>query len=258
MHMLLKHMAACLVVTALAGPAFAQTAAPPPSGGTDRPAATGTNDPVAGSPSMRPGSTGTNMPGSSSTTMAPGSTTTGNFMTERMPNQMLASKLIGMTVVSANNESIGDVNDVLVDRNGQVQAVVIGVGGFLGIGEKDVAIPFQSVEFTSRTALSDNRPSTTGATNNPSSTTSTSASNANPSAAGTNPSASSATTGSTGTATAGSNASGSGEVDRIVLRMSKADLQNAPAFRTSDTGRNPSGTTGTPSGAQGQPGTNRP
>ena len=62
----------------------------------------------------------------------------------------MASKLIGTTVVSTNNESIGDVNDVILDRNGQVMAVVVGVGGFLGIGEKDVAVPFASLEFASR------------------------------------------------------------------------------------------------------------
>ena len=65
---------------------------------------------------------------------------------------MLASKLIGTTVVSQDNETIGDVNDVLFDRGGQVMAAVIGVGGFLGIGEKDVAVPFQQLEFVANTA----------------------------------------------------------------------------------------------------------
>ena len=71
-------------------------------------------------------------------------------MTQMQGQQMMASKLIGTTVVSANNESIGDVNDVILDRNGQVMAVVVGVGGFLGIGEKDVAVPFASLDFASR------------------------------------------------------------------------------------------------------------
>ena len=46
-----------------------------------------------------------------------------------------------------NNERIGDINEVLVDRNGKVDAIVIGAGGFLGIGEKDVALPFSQVKF---------------------------------------------------------------------------------------------------------------
>ena len=66
-------------------------------------------------------------------------------MSQQQPGQWMASKLIGTTVVGPNNESIGDVNDVLLDRSGQaVGWSSIGVGGFLGIGEKDVAGPFGS------------------------------------------------------------------------------------------------------------------
>jgi hypothetical protein len=40
---------------------------------------------------------------------------------------------------------IGDVDGVLLDKDGHVTAVVVGVGGFLGVGEKDVAVPFSSL-----------------------------------------------------------------------------------------------------------------
>ncbi|SDB15703.1 PRC-barrel domain-containing protein [Bauldia litoralis] len=56
-----------------------------------------------------------------------------------------ASDIIGSTVYSsaeADGEAIGDVNDLVVAPDGGIAAVVIGVGGFLGIGEKDVAVPF--------------------------------------------------------------------------------------------------------------------
>jgi len=43
------------------------------------------------------------------------------------------------------DNKIGDVNDVLIDKQGQVTALMIGVGGFLGMGEKDVAVPFRSI-----------------------------------------------------------------------------------------------------------------
>jgi sporulation protein YlmC with PRC-barrel domain len=59
-----------------------------------------------------------------------------------------ASKLIGVGIYGPDNEKVGDVNEVLVDRKGQMQAIVVGVGGFLGIGEKDVAIPFGEVEWS--------------------------------------------------------------------------------------------------------------
>ena len=62
----------------------------------------------------------------------------------------LASELIDQTVYSSageNAEEIGNVSDVVFNAQGQMTAVVIGVGGFLGIGEKNVAVPFDTLEF---------------------------------------------------------------------------------------------------------------
>ena len=53
---------------------------------------------------------------------------------------LLASSIIGGSVYSPVNELIGDVNDLVVKPTGEIEAVVVGVGGFIGIGEKDVAI----------------------------------------------------------------------------------------------------------------------
>lgn len=55
---------------------------------------------------------------------------------------------MGTTVRNAANENIGDVNDVLIDPSGKVTAVVLGVGGFLGIGERLVAVNFSDVKMT--------------------------------------------------------------------------------------------------------------
>ena len=55
-------------------------------------------------------------------------------------NTALASNLIGATVYSSTDESIGDINDMIVNLDGTVEGVVIGVGGFLGLGEKNVAV----------------------------------------------------------------------------------------------------------------------
>lgn len=62
----------------------------------------------------------------------------------------LASNIIGMQVYSsaaADAEHIGDINNLVVGDDGQVEAVVIGVGGFLGIGEKDVAVTMDSLQW---------------------------------------------------------------------------------------------------------------
>jgi hypothetical protein len=76
----------------------------------------------------------TNMPAASSASMS------GKFITTQTSDQWMASKFIGTDVVGSNNEKIGDVDDVLFDKSGKILGYVVGVGGFLGIGSKDVAL----------------------------------------------------------------------------------------------------------------------
>jgi len=56
------------------------------------------------------------------------------------PDDMVASKLIGSSVVNGANETIGQIADFVLDQKGAVKAWIIGVGGFLGIGSKYVAV----------------------------------------------------------------------------------------------------------------------
>ena len=51
-------------------------------------------------------------------------------------------------IYNPSNTKIGEIMDVLVGANGQVSAVIVGVGGFLGAGEKDVAVNFNSIQKT--------------------------------------------------------------------------------------------------------------
>ena len=62
------------------------------------------------------------------------------FVTQQTADQQLATKFKGTNVMGPNDEKVGDVSDILFDKDGKVLAYVIGVGGFLGIGSKDVAI----------------------------------------------------------------------------------------------------------------------
>jgi sporulation protein YlmC with PRC-barrel domain len=55
-------------------------------------------------------------------------------------DEWLASKLKGTTVVGSDNQKVGDVIDILLDKSGQVRAFIVGVGGVLGLGAKEVAI----------------------------------------------------------------------------------------------------------------------
>ncbi len=73
---------------------------------------------------------------------------TAQFLSEQQPDEWLASQIIGQSTVNAQNETIGDVNDLVTDRDGKIVAALIGVGGFLGIGEKDVAVSFNDLTLT--------------------------------------------------------------------------------------------------------------
>ncbi len=58
-----------------------------------------------------------------------------------------ASKLMGLNVYNEANEKLGDINELLVDKSGKINAVVIGIGGFLGMGEHDIAISMDKLKF---------------------------------------------------------------------------------------------------------------
>ena len=58
-----------------------------------------------------------------------------------------ASKVVGLSVYNEKNESLGSINDLLMDKSGNIKAVVVGVGGFLGVGEHLVAIPLDKIKF---------------------------------------------------------------------------------------------------------------
>jgi sporulation protein YlmC with PRC-barrel domain len=70
----------------------------------------------------------------------------GTFMQNQTANEWRGSKLIGASIYGPDNNSIGDVNDVLISDDGSIRAVVVGVGGFLGVGEKNVALPFDALD----------------------------------------------------------------------------------------------------------------
>ena len=92
--------------------------------------------------------------------------TTTNWMTQEAPGQWRASKLIGLNVYNNDNEKIGDISELIVDRAGKIEAIVVGAGGFLGLGEHDVAVPYSQIAWSDQpVAASRNTipPLTTGA-----------------------------------------------------------------------------------------------
>ncbi len=90
------------------------------------------------------------------------------------------SKLIGVNVYNDQNEKIGDIKELMVGKNGNIDMAVIGVGGFLGVGERDIAVKWSDLKWSNEpvrsTSSSSNasRPGTTGAANTSTSSTSSS------------------------------------------------------------------------------------
>jgi len=70
-----------------------------------------------------------------------------NFVTTQEKTQWRAPKLIGVGVYGPDDKQIGKIDDLLMDRSGAAQTIVIGVGGFLGFGKKDVAVPFSAMQW---------------------------------------------------------------------------------------------------------------
>ena len=183
--MLMKSIAAGLAGTALlATVAFAQN----PSATTDKPAA--------------------NSATTTTTTSASG--------------DWRASKMAGLKVYNDANENIGSINDLLMDKSGSIKIAVIGVGGFLGMGEHLVAIPYDKLKFVNQAVAyngtgANNNAATNTAANRPASTTTTTG----------------AATGTDKTATTTSSSS-KWYPDHAVFNASKDELKKMPEFKYSE------------------------
>jgi sporulation protein YlmC with PRC-barrel domain len=162
----------------------------------------------------------------------------GQVMTQMPPGLMRGSQLMGIDVYGADNQKIGDIDEVLVDRQGKIHGLVVGVGGFLGIAQKDVAIPFDQVQWMSnqeiqasananqggaRTADTTVPSTATGGAGQPTSTGSTAAGGSGGMTGGTAPA------GNAGAAAGAGNDPNTPA--RAMVKMTKADLQNTPEFR---------------------------
>lgn len=67
------------------------------------------------------------------------------FIVTQEPFQRMAADLIGSDVIGAEGVSVGQITDLLVERHDRIIGLIVGVGGFLGIGEREVGIPIESV-----------------------------------------------------------------------------------------------------------------
>ena len=144
-----------------------------------------------------------------STTAAAASTSSTSFQ-----GDWRASKVVGLNVYNEQNENVGSINDLLMDKSGSVKAAVISVGGFLGMGARLVAVPYDKIKFSTEPVAY------TGASNAP--------------ATGARP-ASTTTTGSTANPPAAKATSKPNPwyPDHAMINGSKDELKNMPEFRYS-------------------------
>jgi len=161
----------------------------------------------------------------------------GQVITQMPQDLMRSSKLMGVDVYGADNQKIGDIDEILVDRQGKIHGFVVGVGGFLGIGQKDVAIPFEQVQWLSirEVQAQNNQGANTGAarTTTAGDVTRPGA----PTAGGPTATGSTGLTGPSGVAATTTAARDDNTPARAMVKMTKADLQNAPEFRYSNDAR---------------------
>lgn len=127
--------------------------------------------------------------------------------TQSMQGDWRASKLVGLKVYNDANENVGSISDMLMDKSGGIKAVVIGVGGVLGVGEHLVAVPFDKIKFSSQPVAYTSAQS--------------------------KPGNSSMTTGSTASSKSTSSAS-KWYPDHAVFNASKDDLKKMPEFKYSE------------------------
>ena len=72
----------------------------------------------------------------------------GTMSASELQGDWRASKVVGLSVYNDKNEKLGSINDLLMDKSGNIKAVVLGVGGFLGMGEHLVAVQLDKVKFS--------------------------------------------------------------------------------------------------------------
>ncbi len=180
--MIKKYVAAALLGTALAGgAAFAQTTTP-------------------ASPSTAPAAS------ASSEQMI-------------LKDNWRASKLVGLAVYNDANEKLGDISEILLDKSGKINAVIIGVGGFLGVGQHDIAVTFDKLKWVDepiRSASADKMPGSSGTS-----------STARPST----------TTGAAGGGMAATTTKNDWYPDHAVMSGTKEQLKAMPAFKYSESAK---------------------
>jgi sporulation protein YlmC with PRC-barrel domain len=205
-------------------------------------AQTGATSSGAAATDSRPAAGATAAPGAATSGAATGAASTGAASTSRAdsgpalagpPEIVRSSRLRGQDIENANGDNIGEIEELVIDpKSGQVKQVIVSVGGFLGLGKKDVALKWDQLKIHQELRKTTTAP----ATGAPGTGT------APAGGAGT---AASPATGASGTAaTEASTEVRPTDRVRVVVNMTKEQLEAAPEFKFDDAAGNGAATSG--------------
>jgi sporulation protein YlmC with PRC-barrel domain len=107
---------------------------------------------------------------------APAATSTPAPANKVFSDQWRASKLIGLNVYNDQNEKLGDISEILLDKTGKVEGFVIGVGGFLGMGQHDIKVDMAKLKFVDEPVKASSTTTTTTKSTTGAATTTTTSS----------------------------------------------------------------------------------
>ncbi len=169
--------------------------------------------------------TGGNRATTSTTTIS--QTSTSNWAKRPSSEQWLASHLKGLDVYNNQNQKLGNIDELLMDSGGHVQAAVLNIGGVLGVGARHVAVPWDQLHFVSTPVngqnLADNGRNSANAPGNP-------AVNNPPSTGLGSPPTAANTATSTNTGSNNGNSRTPNVPDHATLNVTQDQLNNAPQF----------------------------
>jgi hypothetical protein len=145
----------------------------------------------------------------------------GTALAQSSKGEWRTSKLVGVNVYNESNEKLGSIDELIMNKEGKVDKVIIGVGGFLGVGQRDIAVNFDQLKFTDQPV--------------PSSTASTSPTTSGSSTPPSSPAPSSTSSSTVGTSTASSRTTADEWYpDHAVMSATKDQLKSMPEFKYSE------------------------
>jgi sporulation protein YlmC with PRC-barrel domain len=138
----------------------------------------------------------------------------GTALAQSANGEWRASKVVGVNVYNDSNEKLGSIDDLIMNKQGKIDKVIIGVGGFLGVGQRDIAVNFDQLKFTDQPV-----PATTASTSSPAPSTPSSPPSTTPSSTVGSSSVSSRTT------------VNEWYPDHAVMSATKEQLKSMPEFK---------------------------